>query len=152
LTLLHSGRILDLTPKEQGVRMSKIYSDWLGRQVVLQIETGESRVPLRGQVVAESSDTLRFRLDGCWDVDIYKAMILGVEAENYEAPSNWRAEVQAAGAPQSGPIPMASWTHALGSWCRKHSKILESSVAWFHQPIRLETRTLAAFRRKHDPS
>ena len=44
--------------------MSKTYSDWLGRQVVLQIETGESRVPLRGRVVNESNNALRFRLDG----------------------------------------------------------------------------------------
>ena len=51
--------------------MSKTYSDWLGRQVVLQIETGESLVPLRGLVVNESNTALRFRLDGGWEVDGY---------------------------------------------------------------------------------
>ena len=56
--------------------MSKTYSDWLGRQVVLQIKAGESLVPLRGLVVHESNNALRFRLDGCWEVDIYKEMIL----------------------------------------------------------------------------
>jgi len=55
--------------------MSKTYSDWLGRQVVLQIKAGESLVPLRGLVVNESNNALRFRLDGCWEVDIYKEMI-----------------------------------------------------------------------------
>jgi hypothetical protein len=62
--------------------MSKTYS--LGGQVVLQIETGESLVPLRELVVKESNNALRFRLDGGWEVDIYKEMILRVEADDYE--------------------------------------------------------------------
>jgi glucose-1-phosphate cytidylyltransferase len=62
------------------------YSAWLGRQVVLQIEAGESRVPLRGRVINESSDALRFRIDGCWEVDIFKKMIVQVEADNFEIP------------------------------------------------------------------
>src|SRR6266849_391133 len=68
-----------------GLYMSKSYSAWVGRQVVLQIETGKSQVPLRGQVVNQSSIAVRFRLDGCWDVDIFKEMILGVEADTYGA-------------------------------------------------------------------
>jgi hypothetical protein len=63
--------------------MSNTYSMWLGCQVVLHIETRESRVPLRGLVVNESGDVLRFRIGGCWDVDIFKEMIVGVEADNY---------------------------------------------------------------------
>jgi hypothetical protein len=63
--------------------MSNTYSMWLGCQVVLHIETRESRVPLRGLVVNESDDVLRFRLNGCWDVDISKDMIVGVEADNF---------------------------------------------------------------------
>jgi hypothetical protein len=63
--------------------MSNTYSMWLGCQVVLHIETRESRVPLRGLVVNESDDVLRFRLNGCWDVDIFKDMIVGVEADNF---------------------------------------------------------------------
>jgi hypothetical protein len=66
--------------------MSKTYSDWLGRQVVLQVDAGESRVPLRGRVVNESTDALRFRLEGRWDVDIFKEMIVQVEADNCPAP------------------------------------------------------------------
>jgi hypothetical protein len=63
--------------------MSNTYSMWLGCQVVLHIETRESRVSLRGLVVNESSDILRFRIDGLWDVDIFKEMIVGVEADKY---------------------------------------------------------------------
>ena len=50
--------------------MSKTYSDWLDRQVVLQIEAGESLIPLRGLIVNESNNAIRFRLDGGWEVDI----------------------------------------------------------------------------------
>jgi RNase P/RNase MRP subunit p29 len=56
--------------------MPKTYSDWLGLQVVLQIEAGESLIPLRGLVVNESNNALRFRLDGGWEVDIFKEMTL----------------------------------------------------------------------------
>ena len=102
--------------------MSKTYSDWLGRQVVLQIETGESRVPLRGRVVNESNNALRFRLDGRWDVDIYKEMILRVEADNYEAfPLRNRGAIdKAPGASRSDSMPMLSCNRAVDRWWSKH--------------------------------
>ena len=88
--------------------MSKTYSDWLGRQVVLQVKAGESVVPLRGLVVDESNNVLRFRLDGCWEVDIYKEMVLRVEADNYQAfqLGNWRAGNGAPAAVRSDSRPM----------------------------------------------
>ena len=102
--------------------MSQTYSDWLGRQVVLQIETGESLVPLRGLVVNESNNALRFRLDGGWEVDIYKEMILRVEADNYEAFQlrNWEASNRAPGAARSDSMPMLCWNHVFGRWSSKH--------------------------------
>jgi hypothetical protein len=102
--------------------MSKTYSDWLGRQVVLQIETGESRVPLRGLVVSESNNALRFRLDGCWDVDIYKEMILRVEATDYEVfpLNNRRALNEAPGASRYESRPMLNWNRAMDHWCSQH--------------------------------
>jgi hypothetical protein len=63
--------------------MSESYVVWVGRQVVLQVESGELRVPLRGRIVNESSIAVRFRLDECWDVDIFKEMILRVEADDH---------------------------------------------------------------------
>jgi hypothetical protein len=56
-----------------------------------------SLIPLRGLVVNESNNALRFRLDGGWEVDIYKEMILRVEADNYEAFQlrNWEASNKA---------------------------------------------------------
>jgi RNase P/RNase MRP subunit p29 len=101
--------------------MSKTYSDWLGRQVVLQIEAGESLVPLRGLVVNESNNALRFRLGGGWEVDIYKDMILRVEADNCEAFQlcNWKASNKAPGAAPSESIPMLSWNR-FDRWSSKH--------------------------------
>ena len=102
--------------------MSKTYSDWLGRQVVLQIETGELLVPLRGLVVNESNNALRFRLDGGWEVDIYKEMILRVEADNYEAFQlrNWEASNKAPGAARSGSVAMLRWNRVFDRCWSKH--------------------------------
>ncbi|MFZ0212559.1 MAG: hypothetical protein WBE20_16245 [Candidatus Acidiferrales bacterium] len=52
----------------------------------MQIRSGKLRVPLRGHIVNESSNALRFRIDGRWEVDIFKEMILRVEADNCGAP------------------------------------------------------------------
>ena len=59
------------------------YATWLGQTVVLQVEAGDMRVPLRGTIVGESPDALRFRIGEGWDVDIYKAMVLAVEEDNW---------------------------------------------------------------------
>jgi hypothetical protein len=94
----------------------------LGRQVVLQVEAGESRVPLRGLVVSESNNALRFRLDGCWDVDIYKEMILRVEADDYEVfPLNNRGGLnKAPGASRSDSRSVLNWNRAMDCWWSKH--------------------------------
>jgi hypothetical protein len=63
--------------------MQSAYATWLGQKVVLQVEAGEMRVPLRGTVVGESSDAVRFRIGEGWDVDIYKAMVLAIEEDNW---------------------------------------------------------------------
>ena len=104
--------------------MSKTYSDWLGRQVVLQIEAGESLIPPRGLVVNESNNALRFRLDGGWEVDIFKEMILRVEADNYEAFQlrNWEAGNKVPGAARSDSMPMLRWNRVFnGSWSKHFS-------------------------------
>ena len=62
--------------------MSLAYSVWFGRSVVLQIDAGESWVPLRGQVVGESRNAVRFRLEGRWEVNVPKELVLGVEPDN----------------------------------------------------------------------
>ena len=59
------------------------YSLWLGQAVVLQVAAGDMRVPLRGTIVGESPDSVRFRIGDGWDVDIYKAMVMAVEEDNW---------------------------------------------------------------------
>jgi hypothetical protein len=59
------------------------YALWLGQPVVLQVAAGEMRVPLRGVIVGESNDAVRFRIGDGWDVDIYKNMVLAVEEHDW---------------------------------------------------------------------
>jgi hypothetical protein len=63
--------------------MQSVYQAWVGQQVVLQVATGELRVPLRGTIVGESEDAVRFRVGDGWDVDVFKNMILAVEEDNW---------------------------------------------------------------------
>ena len=57
------------------------FNGWLGRAVVLQVALGDIKVPLRGKLLKENGETVRMRIGDGWDVDIYKAMILGVEED-----------------------------------------------------------------------
>jgi len=57
------------------------FNGWLGHAVVLQVALGDIKVPLRGKLLKENDDTVRMRIGDGWDVDIYKAMILGVEED-----------------------------------------------------------------------
>jgi hypothetical protein len=57
------------------------FNGWLGHSVVLQVALGDIKVPLRGKLLKENGETVRMRIGEGWDVDIYKAMILGVEED-----------------------------------------------------------------------
>lgn len=61
--------------------MNTGYTNWLGRAVVLHVEVGDIKVPLRGKLLKENRETVRMRIGEGWDVDIYKAMILSVEED-----------------------------------------------------------------------
>ena len=61
--------------------MPSAYATWVGQPVILQVATGDLRVPLRGIIVGESDGAVRFRVGQCWDIDIYKPMILAVEQD-----------------------------------------------------------------------
>ena len=63
--------------------MQSAYTVWIGQPVILQLATADVRVPLRGMIVGESDDFIRFRVDQAWDIDIYKSMILAVEQERW---------------------------------------------------------------------
>jgi hypothetical protein len=114
--------------------MSKTYSAWLGRQVVLQIDAGESQVPLRGRVVNESTNALRFRLEERWDVDIFKEMIVRVEADNGPAlnPSICGNSHRVAFAPHSGLMLMHDWNCALELWWSNYfsKRLCYKTILW----------------------
>jgi hypothetical protein len=57
------------------------FDTWLGHAVVLQVALGDIKVPLRGRLLKEGGETVRMRIGEGWDVDIYKAMIVGVEED-----------------------------------------------------------------------
>lgn len=61
--------------------MRQEFAGWLGQAVVLKVAAGDAAVPLRGTVVSESPEAVRFRIGEGWDVDIYKSMIVAVEDE-----------------------------------------------------------------------
>ena len=63
--------------------MPSVYAPWVGQAVVLQVATGDLRVPLRGTIVGESEEAVRIRVGDTWDIDIYKAMILAVEQDSW---------------------------------------------------------------------
>jgi len=59
------------------------FAVWVGQSVVLQVAQADFQVPLRGIIVGESEEAIRFRIGDSWDVDIYKSMILAVEEEEW---------------------------------------------------------------------
>jgi hypothetical protein len=65
-------------PSVQGV-----YGQWADQSVVLQVKSAGLRVALRGIILGETQQSVRFRVDDSWDIDIYKHMILAVEEESW---------------------------------------------------------------------
>lgn len=61
--------------------MDSAYATWVGQSVVLQVELGDIKVPLRGTLLKDGGETVRMRIGDGWDVDIYKTMILAVEED-----------------------------------------------------------------------
>ena len=63
--------------------MESVYASWIGQTVVLQVTVADLRVPLRGTIVGESEEALRFRIGENWDIDIFKSMILAIEEDSW---------------------------------------------------------------------
>ena len=58
------------------------YGIWMGQSVILRVEAGNLRVPLRGRLVSETPEVVRLRIADSWDIDIFKTMVVGVEQDN----------------------------------------------------------------------
>jgi hypothetical protein len=63
--------------------MENAYAVWMGQPVILQLAASDLRVPLRGIIVAETHDCIRFRVEQTWDIDVFKSMILAVEQDRW---------------------------------------------------------------------
>ena len=61
--------------------MKSAFKPWVGQSVVLQVALGDIKVPLRGTLLKDGNETVRMRIGGGWDVDIYKEMIMAVEQD-----------------------------------------------------------------------
>lgn len=64
---------------DETVKPSIPFWVWQGRPVILRVATGDSHTLLQCTVIGESNEAVRIRLDGLWDVDIFKEMVLAVE-------------------------------------------------------------------------
>jgi hypothetical protein len=62
--------------------MENAYKAWVGQSVLLQVALGDIKVPLRGTLLKDGSETIRMRIGDGWDVDIYKSMIMTVERDS----------------------------------------------------------------------
>jgi hypothetical protein len=62
--------------------MEHAYKAWVGQSVLLQVALGDIKVPLRGTLLKDGSETIRMRIGEGWDVDIYKSMIMTVERDS----------------------------------------------------------------------
>ena len=68
---------------ESQVQVQSPFAVWLNQPVVLQVAESDFHVPLRGMIVGESEEAVRFRIGESWDVDIFKSMILAVEEDEW---------------------------------------------------------------------
>jgi hypothetical protein len=62
--------------------MESAFKAWVGQSVLLQVALGDIKVPLRGTLLKDGSETIRMRIGEGWDVDIYKSMIMTVERDS----------------------------------------------------------------------
>jgi hypothetical protein len=66
--------------QEAQIACSGNYSTWLNKPVLLHVVTGGSPTALKCVIVGESKAVLRVRVANLWDIDLFKEMILAVEA------------------------------------------------------------------------
>ncbi|HLX00116.1 MAG TPA: hypothetical protein VKR82_15860 [Candidatus Acidoferrales bacterium] len=59
--------------------MQTMYESWINKPVVLQVVIADVLVDLRGTLAGESATTIRLRIDGHWDFDVSKDVIVSVE-------------------------------------------------------------------------
>lgn len=66
---------------DEVIAMPHVYRSWIGQPVCLEVASGDLRLPLRGVIIDESNNSIRFRIGKDWDFDIQKLAILAVEQD-----------------------------------------------------------------------
>ncbi len=66
--------------QEEQIACSGNYSTWINKPVLLHVVTGGSLTALNCVIVGESNAVLRVRIANRWDINLFKEMILAVEA------------------------------------------------------------------------
>jgi hypothetical protein len=70
-----------LNRSDEVAAMPNGYSSWIGQSVVLEVASGDLRLPLRGVIIGESHSAIHFRVGKDWDFNIQKLAILAVEQD-----------------------------------------------------------------------
>jgi hypothetical protein len=70
--------------------MNSAFEYWLGEQVVVQVDLGQIKLPVRGSLLEERADTIMIRISDGTEVEIYKTMVLAVEEVKAEASASHR--------------------------------------------------------------
>lgn len=63
--------------------MQSPYESWVGKHVLLQVVAGDLKVPVRGTLLGETANALKFRIGEGWDVEIFKSMVMAVEEDSW---------------------------------------------------------------------
>lgn len=65
------------------MKMQSPYESWVGKHVLLQVVAGDLKVPVRGTLLGETANALKFRIGEGWDVEIFKSMVMAVEEDSW---------------------------------------------------------------------
>jgi type II secretory pathway component PulC len=77
----NSMGVMEMQTMQTMQSVQGVYAQWTGQPVVLQVQSADLRVPLRGIIVSEMEETVRLRVEDDCDIDIYKQMILAIEED-----------------------------------------------------------------------
>ena len=61
--------------------LSRVYSEWIGKPVVLLVAIRQCHVPMSCSIVGESVTDVRVRFQPGWEMEIRKELILAIEED-----------------------------------------------------------------------
>jgi hypothetical protein len=76
----YKERLTDMST-ERTRDVPSVYSNWLGKAVVLLVVLRQCHVPLPCSIVGESASNVRVRIHPGWELDVRKELILAIEED-----------------------------------------------------------------------